>query len=245
MRSSGDEVYISGVSCRCLARSSNSVGSAGADGTGRPQLGLPRLRLRAAGIAIGPDHTPHSVALQESAHPVFHAASARDNYRKNSHCFWRPGSTLSSATCAGTPRSNSTLIIVRCTERRPCSSLRSQCRGVCPDRKRISARRLARFMTATPSVQNCVMLSVFPSGSLKHATPAPLGEFQIPSSSCDVALHSDGGGKRLRYQMSSMAPKRWLAESFAHSSSRPDFERKHIPSVTLMREWRVRMHCDR
>ena len=29
---------------------------------GRPQLGLPRLRVRATGIAIGPDHTPHRVA---------------------------------------------------------------------------------------------------------------------------------------------------------------------------------------
>jgi hypothetical protein len=31
------------------------------------------------------------------------------------------------------------------------------------------------------SAQNCVMLNVFPSGSLNHATLAPLGEFQIPS----------------------------------------------------------------
>src|SRR5579884_1105846 len=37
-----------------------------------------------------------------------------------------------------------------------------------------------------PSAQNCVMLNVFPSGSLNHATCAPLGEFQIPSSSCCI-----------------------------------------------------------
>jgi hypothetical protein len=29
------------------------------NGRGRPQLGLPRLRARASGIAIGPDHTPN------------------------------------------------------------------------------------------------------------------------------------------------------------------------------------------
>ena len=32
--------------------------------------------------------------------------------------------------------------------------------------------------------QYCVMLSVFPSGSLNHATRAPLGEVQMASSSC-------------------------------------------------------------
>jgi len=68
MRSSTEEAYISDVSCRCLARSSNSVGSAGAGGIGRPQLGLPCLRVWATGIAIGADHTPTWVALQESAH---------------------------------------------------------------------------------------------------------------------------------------------------------------------------------
>ncbi len=34
--------------------------------------------------------------------------------------------------------------------------------------------------------QNCVMLSVFPSGSLNHATRAPLGEVQIPRPSCGI-----------------------------------------------------------
>src|SRR6266853_115176 len=36
------------------------------------------------------------------------------------------------------------------------------------------------------SAQNCVMLTVFPSGSLNHPTLALLGEFQIPSSSCCI-----------------------------------------------------------
>ena len=64
MRSSRDEVYISGVSCSCVTCSSNSVASTGARGMGRPQLGLPRLRVCAPGIAIGPDHTPHRVSVQ-------------------------------------------------------------------------------------------------------------------------------------------------------------------------------------
>ena len=42
----------------CLTCSSNSVGIGRTSGGGRPQLGFPRLRVRAAGIAIGPDHTP-------------------------------------------------------------------------------------------------------------------------------------------------------------------------------------------
>lgn len=33
---------------------------------GRPQLGLPRLRLWATGIAIGPDHTPHWVSVRRN-----------------------------------------------------------------------------------------------------------------------------------------------------------------------------------
>jgi aryl-alcohol dehydrogenase-like predicted oxidoreductase len=34
--------------------------------------------------------------------------------------------------------------------------------------------------------QNSVMLNVFPSGSLNHATLAPLGAFHMPSSSCCI-----------------------------------------------------------
>src|SRR5437899_1344702 len=63
VRSSREEIYISGVKCRCLTRRSNSVGRAGAGGMGRPQLGLPRLRAWAIGIAIGPDHTLPRVTL--------------------------------------------------------------------------------------------------------------------------------------------------------------------------------------
>ncbi len=69
-RSSADEVYISGVSRSCLTRSSNSVARTGAGGLGRPQLGLPRLRVvvgGATGIAIGPDHTPPCDSAGESA----------------------------------------------------------------------------------------------------------------------------------------------------------------------------------
>jgi len=54
---------MSAVSCSWLTRSSNSVTTAGPAGTGRPQLGFPRLREGATGIAIGPDHTPPEVAL--------------------------------------------------------------------------------------------------------------------------------------------------------------------------------------
>src|ERR1019366_5503819 len=52
VRSSTDEAYISAVSCSCLTRSSNSVASAGASRVGRPQLGFPRLRVK-AGRATG------------------------------------------------------------------------------------------------------------------------------------------------------------------------------------------------
>ena len=55
MWSSGEEVYISAVSCSCVTCSSNSVANAGAGGMGHPQLGFPRLRVRtgrATGIAI-------------------------------------------------------------------------------------------------------------------------------------------------------------------------------------------------
>jgi hypothetical protein len=34
--------------------------------------------------------------------------------------------------------------------------------------------------------QNCVRLSVLPSGSLNHAIIAPLGDFQMPCSSCTI-----------------------------------------------------------
>src|SRR5204863_175284 len=46
VRSSREEIYISGVSCSCLTCSSNSVASMGARGIGRPQLGFPRLLSR-------------------------------------------------------------------------------------------------------------------------------------------------------------------------------------------------------
>src|ERR1019366_2451074 len=59
MRSSCEEVYISAVSCSCVTCSSNSVASTRAGAMGRPQLGLPRLRVWGNGIAIGPDSTPH------------------------------------------------------------------------------------------------------------------------------------------------------------------------------------------
>ena len=51
-------MYISAASCGSVTRSSNSVARAGEGGMRRPQLGFPRLRVRATGIAIGPDHTP-------------------------------------------------------------------------------------------------------------------------------------------------------------------------------------------
>ena len=37
---------------------------------GRPQFGLPRLRTWATGIAIGPDHTPPWVTLQQNPRTV-------------------------------------------------------------------------------------------------------------------------------------------------------------------------------
>src|SRR6266849_10475450 len=69
MRSSREEAYVRAVSCSCLTRSSNSVGRAGADGMGHPQLGFPRLRFvtgRAGGITIGPDHTPSWVTARQN-----------------------------------------------------------------------------------------------------------------------------------------------------------------------------------
>jgi hypothetical protein len=64
--SSRDNAYISGVSCRRLTRSSNSMDRAGAGGTGRPQAGSPRLLVRAIGMAIGHDHL-RPASFEESA----------------------------------------------------------------------------------------------------------------------------------------------------------------------------------
>ena len=51
----------------------------------------------------------------------------------------------------------------------------------------ILAKRKSDVNTSAPpnteASQNCVMLRVLPSGSLNHATWAPLGDFQMPASS--------------------------------------------------------------
>jgi len=44
---------------------------------GRPQLGLPRLRLWATGIAIGPDHTLPWVSVRRNRRTVKHCLRRR------------------------------------------------------------------------------------------------------------------------------------------------------------------------